>query len=94
MSIDATLRESEKVSQDMLAAAGKEDWALLAELESLNRTLLARIDPANLSVNLHQTSLQRLFELNREVTRRVQNRRNDIAVLLKAFEDATTKADG
>lgn len=97
MSAHHLLLEAERLTVAMLEAARREDWAKVAAVESVRQPLIASLrDPISASANANlQISgvLNRIAESNIEITRLVQNRREDIGLLLQAFGDASLKAD-
>lgn len=84
----------EQTFQEMLLAAKAENWALLASLEGSSRAQLLGLKKSNLPAASLKSTLQRLLECNQELTRRVTDRRNDIAFLLDAFDDPDPGAHG
>lgn len=94
MQIPPELAKLEQTFQAMLLAAKSENWALLASLENDSRSMLLNIEKSNVSRSLMKASLQSLLDCNQEITRRVKDRRSDIAFLLDAFADAGSGANG
>jgi len=84
----------EQIFEEMLLAAKAENWALLANLEGTARALLLGLKKSNLPDVSLKNTLQRLLECNQELTRRVTDRRNDIGLLLDAFDGPATGVDG
>lgn len=94
MQIAPELARLEQTFKEMLQAAKSENWALLASLEKDSRSMLLNIKKSTVSRSQLKASLQNLLDCNQEITRRVKDRRSDIAFLLDAFADAGSGANG
>lgn len=81
------LDEIERISRDMLEAAIREDLQQIIQLQDRQNNLMARIAPAILREKQHEDALRRIIDLNRETSRRVQDRRDEIGDLLRVFAD-------
>jgi len=94
MPIAPELARLEQSFQEMLLAARSENWALLTSLENDSRSMLLNIEKSKVSRAQLKASLQRLLDCNQEITRRVKDRRSDIAFLLDAFASSAPGANG
>lgn len=88
------LTKLEQTFQEMLLAARSENWALLTSLENDSRSMLLNIEKNKVSRAQLKASLQRLLDCNQEITRRVKDRRSEIAFLLDAFTSSAPGANG
>ena len=93
MSKAGSLQEIERITREMLECARQEQWQQLSGLEQQQRALVEVLDANHLRGAVQQETLRRIVEVNTTITHRLQDRKNDISLLLKAFDDSATKAD-
>jgi hypothetical protein len=89
----AALLEVEHITLKMLDAATREDLTELAALEDQRRLLIDRLDTAFLKASQQKPVLLRIINCNSEITRRLENRRNDIGSLLQALGEPAPLAN-
>ena len=76
------LAKIEEITVAMQEAARLEDWVQLASLESRRVALVQAIDPISLRTPDGQAVLARIVENNARLVQRLQDRKNDIGLLL------------
>ena len=76
------LAKIEEITVAMQEAARLEDWVQLASLESRRVALVQAIDPISLRTPDGQGALARIVENNARLVQRLQDRKNDIGLLL------------
>lgn len=76
------LAKIEEITVAMQEAARLEDWDQLASLESRRVALVQAIDPISLRTPDGQAALARIVENNARLVQRLQDRKNDIGLLL------------
>lgn len=92
MTIDGSLQEIERITHAMLECARQEQWQQLAGLEEQQRALVRGFDTRLLNSASQQATLQRVVEVNATITQRLRDHKNDIGLLLRAFDDPAAKA--
>ena len=76
------LAKIEEITLEMQEVARQEDWATLASLESRRVALIKTVERSGLRTPANQALLARIVEINTSLVQRLQNRKDDISLLL------------
>ncbi len=79
------LAKIEEITLEMQEVARQEDWATLARLESRRAALVKTVDRSGLRTPANQALLARIAEINTSLVQRLQNRKDDISLLLNGL---------
>ncbi len=79
------LAKIEEITLEMQEVARQEDWATLASLESRRVALVKTVDRSGLRTPANQALLARIAEINTSLVQRLQNRKDDISLLLNGL---------
>lgn len=79
------LAKIEEITLEMQEVARQEDWATLARLESRRVALVKTVDRSGLRTPANQALLARIAEINTSLVQRLQNRKDDISLLLNGL---------
>ena len=79
------LAKIEEITLEMQEVARQEDWATLASLESRRVALIKTVDRSGLRTPANQALLARIVEINTSLVQRLQNRKDDISLLLNGL---------
>ena len=79
------LAKIEEITLEMQEVARQEDWATLASLESRRVALIKTVERSGLRTPANQALLARIVEINTSLVQRLQNRKDDISLLLNGL---------
>ena len=79
------LAKIEEITLEMQEVARQEDWATLASLESRRVALVKTVDRSGLRTPANQALLARIAEINTSLVQHLQNRKDDISLLLNGL---------
>ncbi len=79
------LAKIEEITLEMQEVARQEDWATLASLENRRVALIKTVERSGLRTPANQALLARIVEINTSLVQRLQNRKDDISLLLNGL---------